>query len=114
MARNTNPLRAVVRQVRDRDGWACVVCAGTDALQTHHRRARGMGGTRRPETNQPQNLITVCAGCHHRIEMNRAHAYRHGLLVHQTENPAAVPVHTWHGVIFLTPAGSFTTQGANR
>lgn len=107
MARNTNPARTVIRQVRDRDGWACVVCSGTNGLQTHHRRTRGMGGTRRPDTNEPQNLITVCHVCHHRIEMNRADSYRHGLLVHQSEDPAAVPVHTWRGVVFLKADGRF-------
>lgn len=112
--RNTNPLRRIVQAVRHRDMDMCVVCGGTNALQTHHRRARGMGGTRRADTNEPQNLVTVCASCHHRIELNRAHAYRLGLLVHQTENPAEVPIHTWRGVIFLTPAGSFTARGANQ
>lgn len=58
----------------------------------HHRRARGAGGTKRPETNGVEALLMLNRDCHDWVELNRGWAYDHGFLVHQTAMPAAQPV----------------------
>lgn len=74
----------------------------------HHRRPRGMGGTVRPETNQPSNLLVLCGSattpgsCHQFVENRRAEAYEEGLLVPQTQDPATVPVLLERGWVLLT------------
>ena len=62
------------------------------AQAIHHRRARGAGGTRRPDTNLPSNALYVCDACHRRIESQRTEALAAGWLVPQNGLPAAVPV----------------------
>lgn len=86
-------MRTRVR-VLERDGWACWWCRTSveaDGYSIHHRRPRGMGGSRLTDTNQPQNLLTLCGsgttGCHGRVESNRAWAIEHGLLVRQGDDP---------------------------
>lgn len=67
----------------------------------HHRRPRGMGGTRRVDVDSIAGLINCCGdgvtGCHGYVESNREWARAQGLLVpnHGTGDavdPAAVPV----------------------
>jgi 5-methylcytosine-specific restriction protein A len=72
-------------------GW-CERCGGERGWEIHHRRPRGAGGTRRPETNLPSNGLLLCAASHRRIESQRAEAYEHGWLVHQTSDPREIPV----------------------
>jgi hypothetical protein len=73
--RGNYPSNETVDVVMDRDQGCCVVCGKVlfgyrgREWSIHHRRAKGMGGTRRPDTNEPQNLISVCgggnnSGCH--------------------------------------------------
>lgn len=70
-------------------GAVCEVCGRQPAAQIHHRRPRGMGGSRRTSTNKPSNLIVCCLDCHHDIEegtrtkAGRASARRMGWLLHQ-------------------------------
>ncbi|WP_300680716.1 hypothetical protein [Nocardioides sp.] len=68
----------------------------------HHRIPRGMGGTSRPELNQPGNLVLLCGtgvdGCHGWIESHRHAAAEAGwLLPTSTADPTTVPVVLWHG-----------------
>lgn len=94
--RNTGATQAVRDLCFGRDG-GCVCCGSTYMLQLHHRRARGMGSTRRPETNLPANLIVVCRDCHDWVESSRETALDRGLLVPQHKTPAEVPL-IRHGV----------------
>jgi len=48
------------RRVLDRDGWRCQMCGSTAELQVHHLRFRGRLGS-----DTLDNLIVLCAGCHH-------------------------------------------------
>lgn len=104
---STGPTAEQRQLVIDRAWGYCEMCGTrvlTDlnralcAYSIHHRRPRGMGGTRRPDTNSPANLLLVCGdatapgGCHAWIETNRAEALRRGLLVRSTADPATVPV----------------------
>jgi len=47
------------RQVLQRDGWRCQNCGAMESLQVHHIRWRSHLGH-----DVPENLITLCAGCH--------------------------------------------------
>lgn len=99
--RNTGPTQAVRDRVFARDGLACVMCGSTYQLTLQHRRCRGAGGTRRPETNGLANLIVLCGsgttGCHGWAEANPSAARARGYRVPQHANPSDVPVIV-HGV----------------
>lgn len=68
-----------------------MICTGR-AEQVHHRRPRGLGGTRAPEVSAASNGLDVCAACHRYVELNRAVAQTNGWLVSQWASPAEVPV----------------------
>jgi 5-methylcytosine-specific restriction protein A len=97
--------------IRDRSSGMCevqVACEGIAAVQQHHRRTRGMGSTKRPESNLPANGLHVCIPCHVHIGANPAQAYEKGWLVRQSADPALVPV-LYRGEWFrLDNVGSFT------
>lgn len=67
----------------------------------HHRRPRGMGGTRRVDVHSLAALVNTCGdgvtGCHGYAERHRTWAYSRGLLVPNNGSgdavdPAAVPL----------------------
>lgn len=105
------------RQVAlERALWRCeagIVCGGVELFgrhySVHHRRPRQMGGTRRPETDSPANLLAVCGsgttGCHGWIESNRTSAYDAGLLLHQAAEPTCEPVLRLGVAVYLTNDG---------
>ena len=72
-------------------------CLGRDS-QTHHRRARGMGGRRRAglSVNRPSNLVRACTACHGWIEANPTEADRLGLL-HPGDSADPVWLRTLYG-----------------
>lgn len=95
---STGPARDVVDAVGDRASHSCEVCGtpvgpvrGEDH-HIHHRRPRAMGGTDRPETNWPSNLMLLCPEDHAAIESNRTGALAAGWLVPQHADPAQVAV----------------------
>lgn len=104
--------------VLTRDNWTCQVCGRNLALRylsgdysLQHRRARGMGGSKRPDTNGPANLILVCGsattGCHQRIESEPEWAAKRGLRLRQNQTPSQVPVLTVHGWRLLNDHGTY-------
>lgn len=78
-----------------RDRMKCARC-GMRTTQIQHRRARGMGGTKRAETNEPANGILLCGsatqGCHGWVETHRAEGLANGWIVPQSQEPSTVPV----------------------
>jgi 5-methylcytosine-specific restriction enzyme A len=80
--------------VFDRDGGKCLRCLG-DATDVHHRRVKGMGGSKDPITHGMANLISLCRDCHTFTHDNPGDAYKYGFLVKASETPADVPV--WVG-----------------
>ena len=110
MARQKMPA-ATVDTVRRRSQNRCERCGTDDALRwsLHHRKPRGMGGTRDPAINSPANVLLLCGsgteGCHGRVESNRAEAYVLGLLVHRNDDPARVPVELRYGDVLLDDEG---------
>lgn len=88
---------ALRKLVHERDEGRCQRCGafiGSRPRSLHHRRARGMGGSRL--ANTAANLILLCGtgttGCHGWIESNRTKAEKLGFLVRQGHNPALIPV----------------------
>lgn len=112
---STGPDRDVVDAVIDRASHSCEVCSaalgpvrGVDH-HIHHRRPRAMGGTDRPDTNWPSNLLLLCPGDHEAIESRRAEATEAGWLVPQTADPALIPVLVrYERWVYLTPSGGYS------
>ena len=111
MPRNTGPDKTVVDAVLERAQYSCEACGamvgdrrGFD-YSVHHRRPRGMGGTRRFGTNLPSNLMILCGsantGCHGLVESNRFAALARGFLVQQHEDPSMVMVKVGGSWIYL-------------
>ncbi len=50
-------------KVLERDGYKCYICHKTTNLHVHHIIPRQEGGT-----DEMENLITLCAGCHKSVE----------------------------------------------
>ena len=104
----TAPSLQVRQTVYVRAQGCCERCgASAYGGALHHRRPRGMGGSRRPETNRPANLILLDEACHLTIESPRDMARACGWLVRQTQDPACVPVLTVHGWVFLDDEGGY-------
>lgn len=111
--RDTGFSTAVRGVVTERSGGVCellipVVCTGM-AQVMHHRRPRGIGGTRRVDTNQPSSALHICDACHRHLETSeRGEARRNGWLVSQHASPVNVPV-LYRGRVrlMLTDEGGF-------
>jgi gp62 family protein len=107
--RRTGPSQETRRVVYERDQYRCARCgrhAGNGPMSIQHRRARGMGGSKSPNTNSPSNLILLCGdgvrGCHGHIEQNRSEARKAGYNIPQfVDNPEAIPVQYWDGRTYL-------------
>jgi hypothetical protein len=103
--------QTVVKRVHERAGRRCERCGTGDALRwsLHHRKPRGMGGTKNPAINSPANLILLCGsgteGCHGWVESHRAASLNDGLLVHRNDDPSEVPVVLRYGEVFLDEEG---------
>lgn len=81
-------------------------------FSVHHRRPRGMGGSRRHNVTSPVNLVALCGsgttGCHGAVESNREAAFEAGWLVRQAADPALIPVDVFGlGLVFLTGDGDY-------
>lgn len=117
--KRTGPSPEVVDAVLERASHSCEICGSglgdrrVDDWQIQHRRPRGNGGTLRPETNWPSNLMLLCPGCHldgdEAVESRREAALAAGWLVHQGDDPATVPV-VIHGprLVYLTVDGRYS------
>lgn len=100
------------KKVRDlvmlRAGGFCEICGWHQPTQIHHRRARGMGSTKRPETNSASNALAVCLDCHAMAESKRQLSLTNGWLVRQNHTPAETPVLRYSGWVLLDDLG-YTT-----
>ena len=83
---------AVRSQIKERSKDRCEIC-GSIALyhQIHHRRPRGMGGSKDPACGTAANGIRVHPHCRAKIESNREQALQKGWLVKQGQDPAETP-----------------------
>ena len=108
----TMPLpRRTVTVVHDRAQRRCERCGTADALRwsLHHRKPRGMGGSKDPMMSSPANILLLCGsgteGCHGWVESHRTSAYDAGLLLHRNEDPTEFPVTLRYGTVFLDDEG---------
>ena len=106
--RPTGPSIETREQVRWRDRDRCRRC-GKPTWQIHHRKPRGMGGTRDPLINSPANLVLLCGsgttGCHGWVESHRTEAREQGWLVSQHADPRYQPIDHQGRLTFLTEGG---------
>lgn len=99
-----------------RDDYSCVRCnrpvMGGD-YSLHHRRPRGMGGSKRADTDLAGNLITLCGsgttGCHGWVESHRSEASGWGYIVPQNAVPASIPVRYGDQWAQITDSGRLAT-----
>lgn len=106
----TGPTAKTVQLVKDRAANHCERCGHSVEnvrAAVHHRRPRGMGGTSRPGTNSPSNLLLLCDPCHLTVESSREISREQGWLVRQEHDPEQRPV--WlagKGLHYLNHDGS--------
>lgn len=95
--------------IKNRSKGKCEVC-GSVALyfQIHHRRPRGMGGSKDSVVGSAANGIWVHPHCHSQIESHRNQARENGWLVPQSLNPAEVPFKKYNGWVMLHEDGTYT------
>lgn len=85
-----------------------------EASQLHHRRARGMGGSKDPRTGGAANAAAVCLPCHDHLERHRTEARGLGWLVRQGADPAQVPVYRYRQWVLLDDQGGVSPQEVTR
>ena len=113
----SGPDNSTVTAVLERAGYCCEICGkplgderGVD-FSIHHRKARGMGGTRWFGANLPSNLMAIdgsgTTGCHGWIESHRFEAMACGWLVSRYQDPTAVPAQIGDRVALLTNLATY-------
>lgn len=112
-ARYTGPTQVERGTLAFRSGGICEhpwLC-GRPALQAHHRRPRGLGGSSAPDINDVSNLVHLCLEHHAWTESNRWLATIFGLLVPFSGHPARVRALLRHSKlpVLLLPDGGFLT-----
>lgn len=100
--------------VRERAAGKCELC-GTMCVVAHfhHRRPRGMGGSRSNATGSASNCLMLHPRCHADVESSRERAIGNGWIVPSGIDPLEVPVKLWHGRFFLEADGSFSEALGN-
>lgn len=106
----TQRIRTAVVARSESYGYArCERCGDRPPEQIHHRKPRGMGGTSDPAANNPANLVAICSPCHVTIELSRDDALVDGWLVHNSQDPAEIPVRYRGRFVQLTGDGDVIT-----
>lgn len=103
----------VVRaRVMARSGGFCEVRVNgcwDEGSQYHHRRPRGMGGSRSSVSGGAANCLFVCLSCHNALETaERAEARDRGWIVRQGADPRQVPVYRYRRWVLLNDEGGIT------
>lgn len=113
-ARDTGPSAETRAVVHARSGgWCERASCKRQAVQIHHRRPRGAGGSKAADTNLASNLLDLCLEDHDWIEHNRTAAKALGLLLPSRSCPAEEPVETRHAPVpvLLDGTGAWKTVG---
>lgn len=99
----------VRNQIKARAKDRCEIC-GSLALyhQIHHRRPRGMGGSKDPVVGTAANGLWVHPHCHEKIESQRKLAKTNGWLVSQSDDPSKIPLKKYNGWVMLHDDGTCT------
>ena len=102
-------------RVMARSGGFCEVRAGgcwDEGAQYHHRRPRGMGGSKDPRTGGAANALLVCLPCHQHLETTqRGEARDRGWIVRQSADPRQVPVFRYGRWVLLDDEGGVAPSG---
>lgn len=94
MSRSTGFPPLVRTLIYERAAGRCERCdEWASDCEIHHRRPRGMGGSRREDTNTTSCGVLLCASCHRHVESYRAKAFDDGWLVRQSQSPKDIPVY---------------------
>jgi 5-methylcytosine-specific restriction protein A len=109
---NTGFPPAVRRIIHERSGGTCERCGYVQGAEIHHRRPRGMGGTKRPETNTASAGLLLCGDCHRWAESHRTDALLEGVLVLQIENPLKSAVKYRGEYLYLDDLGNLVEKAA--
>lgn len=105
--RNTGFSDEVRAMIFERADGRCEICAESFSdMQYHHRRPRGMGGTRRADTNTASAGLYLCGEDHRIVEAYRVQAFDRGWLVRQSESPSEIPVERRGVSVVLRDDGS--------
>jgi 5-methylcytosine-specific restriction protein A len=97
---------AVLSAVRQRaNGW-CERCGLKRGYEFHHRRPRGMGGSKLANTNMTSNALMLCRDCHADIESERTAAINQGWLITQNHSPTDIPVYYRGAWVYLDDLGN--------
>jgi 5-methylcytosine-specific restriction enzyme A len=116
--RNTGPTTDTRKLVLARADNCCERCGRriTGEYSIHHRKPRGMGGTKDDRLNLPSNLVLLCGsattpdGCHTSVERFRQAAIVTGWIVARTADPARVPVKFASGRWYLLNTDGTITE----
>jgi 5-methylcytosine-specific restriction protein A len=93
--------------IKNRANERCEICGSyAIAQQIHHRRPRGMGGSKDPLCGSPANGVLVHPWCHASIEQNRTQAIEKGWLVSQGHDPSFVPFKKYFAWVLLKHDGT--------
>jgi hypothetical protein len=88
----------------------CERCGIEPATNIHHRRARGMGGTK-TQIHTAEWLLHLCGsgttGCHGYIEAHPEISYSKGWKLRRGHIPEQTPVQTPAGWVILTAEGDY-------
>ena len=103
--RFTEKTRQVIRERAKNRCELCGTPVGMDA-QIHHRKPRGMGGTKDDASRLACNGLFVHFRCHEKIERNREVALANGWLVRQSGDSQDQPVRLHYGWVLLNANGS--------
>lgn len=81
-----------------RSGFACEACSDdTGPFALHHRQAKAMGGSSRPDRHALSNLLLLCSTtCHPDAHAHPADAREHGWIVSASGDPRSTAV-LWRG-----------------
>ncbi|MCK9921626.1 HNH endonuclease [Frankia sp. AgPm24] len=99
-----------------RAGHHCESCGASlvgRPYSLHHRRPKGMGGTRAELAHSPANLVALCglgnnSGCHGLVHQHPTAAQSGGFVVRRAADPTRIPVALHDGrLVLLTAAGGY-------
>ena len=105
------PLRWACVKVYGRSKGYCERCSLQRGTEYHHRRPRGMGGSKDPLQHSPANLVNLCLECHRWVEAHSAEAYEAGWKVrHGRDEPVEVPIVRRDRTLWLAHDGTLVSK----
>ncbi len=85
----------------------------TLAGDPHHRRVRGMGGSKAPDRHDPSNLVWVCRPCHDWVHAHPKESAETGFMIPRFPgtSPLEVPITDLSGrTVYLDNEGQYLSE----